>query len=318
MELHTIPTHSRRVTVHAPPAENPLFAPFLLAVLVAPATSTELQPGMIYESGQAVNVSALGLTLTLPPDHRGTLPHGSEWFVIESGSGSRMLVYADRVSEQDMIQALSAPIALPGAMLMPSGAPRKEGRRVIADFGVQAVGAAPSTARAVGRAEHGSAVVVVALGTGPADTALQAAASMHSHIVLAAPAAPAPAPAPPAGTQPPDKPGSWSEYMRGRYVARYYTRSQYTDETHLWLCSDGSFSRSASAGGYSPSGYSPSGAYQGNNGGSWSASGALPGSGQLLLRYGDGSTGTHVLELRDSKLYLDGVQWLRDSNNRCP
>ena len=119
MELHTVPTHSRRVTVHATPTETPVFTPFLLAALAAPATSTELQPGMIYEPGQAVNVSALGLTLTLPPDHRGTLPHGSEWFVIESSSGSRMLVYADRVSEQDMIQALSAPIALPGAMLMP-------------------------------------------------------------------------------------------------------------------------------------------------------------------------------------------------------
>ena len=106
----------------------------------------------------------------------------------------------------------------------------------------------------------------------------------------------------------------WQSYMRGRYIARFYTGSGYHEKTELWLCSDGRFSRSGEGGGF---GGGASGAFQGGGSGRWSASGKQPGAGELRLEHADGIA-TYRLTLEGGSLYLDGTKWLRGDNEYCP
>ena len=123
----------------------------------------------------------------------------------------------------------------------------------------------------------------------------------------------------------------WSDYMRGRYIVYYYTGSGYHEEDHIWLCSDGSYYRSNSSGGF---GGGASGAFGGKAAGRWDVNGTLPGDGILTLTTGPGvsqgsttfgdwsetrgpSQASFRLSLQNNKLYLDGSKWFRDKNQRC-
>jgi hypothetical protein len=108
---------------------------------------------------------------------------------------------------------------------------------------------------------------------------------------------------------------SWQEYLRGKYIVRYHTTTGYTDEQHLWLCSDGSFARRGAAGGF---GGGASGASQSDGTGRWEASGAGA-EGTLVLHYGDGSEARYALwwDYEKNQLFLDGKRWLHDTNERC-
>ena len=85
---------------------------------------------------------------------------------------------------------------------------------------------------------------------------------------------------------------------------RYYTDSGYTDEQHLWLCSDGTFARRGAAGGF---GGGASGAFQSDSTGRWQATGAGA-NGTLTLQYSDGSVARHELywDYEKNRLHLDG------------
>jgi hypothetical protein len=124
---------------------------------------------------------------------------------------------------------------------------------------------------------------------------------------------------------------SWSDYMRGRYIAYYYTGSGYQEEDHIWLCNDGSYYRSNSSGGF---GGGASGAFGGNATGKWKVTGAMPGEGVLTLitgpsvfegntTFGEWTEGkgpsqtSFRLSLQNNKLYLNGTKWFRDVNKRC-
>jgi hypothetical protein len=107
----------------------------------------------------------------------------------------------------------------------------------------------------------------------------------------------------------------WQPYLSGRYLARYYTTSGYTESTELWLCSDGSFYFNDQAGGF---GGGASGAYQGRGDGQWSATGAGA-TGTLTLRWASGEESRWALEYNydADELYLNGSRWLRGNNERC-
>jgi hypothetical protein len=111
--------------------------------------------------------------------------------------------------------------------------------------------------------------------------------------------------------------------MRGRYIVYYYTGSGYHEEDHIWLCSDGTYYRSNSSGGFG-----------GGASGRWQATGTKPEVGILTLTTGPGvfrgdttfgsweeNTGpsqtSFKLSIQDNKLYLNGSKWFRDNNQRC-
>lgn len=100
--------------------------------------------------------------------------------------------------------------------------------------------------------------------------------------------------------------GHWGSYMSNRHLVRYYSGSSYNEEEHLYLYSDGTYSRSFNSGGY---GGGASGATAGGNRGTWSAHGPSN-NGTLVLRGSNGQQRSYSLTL-DGALYIDGTKWLR-------
>lgn len=107
----------------------------------------------------------------------------------------------------------------------------------------------------------------------------------------------------------------WEPYLRGRYLARFYTRTGYTESTELWLCSDGVFYFNNQSGGF---GGGASGAFQGAGNGRWSASGAGA-TGSLDLEWSNGGQSTWPLEYDydQNQLFVNGQRMLRGENERC-
>jgi len=107
---------------------------------------------------------------------------------------------------------------------------------------------------------------------------------------------------------------SWLGYLKGKHIVRFFTASGYTEEQHIWLCSNGNYVRRFDSGGF---GGGASGAFQGNYDGSWTATGEGE-NGKLVLKSPDGES---VYDLRwdyhKNHLYVDGKRWLHDENNVC-
>jgi len=108
----------------------------------------------------------------------------------------------------------------------------------------------------------------------------------------------------------------WEPYLRGRYLAKYFTRSGYTESTELWLCPNGDFYFNSQVGGF---GGGASGAFQELAAGRWSAEGSGQ-RGQLFLNWSDGTRSQWLLEYdaANDRLFVDGARWLRGQNERCP
>ena len=100
--------------------------------------------------------------------------------------------------------------------------------------------------------------------------------------------------------------GHWGDYMSNRHIIRYYSGSNYQEEEHLYLFSNGTYSRSFNSGGYGGGG---SGATANSNQGTWSAKGPKN-NGTLVLRSANGQQRSYSLRV-DKVLYLDGVKWSR-------
>lgn len=107
----------------------------------------------------------------------------------------------------------------------------------------------------------------------------------------------------------------WEPYLRGMYLARYFTRTGYTESTEIWLCSDGVFYYDSQGGGF---GGGASGAAQSTGGGRWSATGAGS-AGTLILTWANGERSSLELsyDYDQDRLYLNGDRMLRGANERC-
>jgi hypothetical protein len=278
-------------------------------MLSASVGAVELQSGVIYPSGTTIEVSQMGVSLTIPQGWQGVLPQGTETFVMESAQlQARLYLVIKAVSQQQLEQALSEPLPMGGGIVIqPTSKPRSNYGLLEADYTLLNMGQSiPAFVSArVLKPQLGAAVIVLPANQ---DGQLKQAASriIKSIETLALPEA---TPAiPSAGAN------SWQTYLRGRHIQRYNTHSDYQETQHLWLCSDGSFRKTFQSGGFSMSG--ASGATQSGNQGRWQALGDSSGEGSLTLQFADGGSASYRLALKD-KLYLDGKQWLRVKNGYC-
>ncbi len=308
-----------------------------LCLLLSKLTvAVEVREGGVYAAGTRVESSQLGLSFTIPIGWQGQWPTGGEMFVLTSMAGQGYIfVYVDNMNAATVQSLMSQRIPLDqGIVLNPKGSPVQSRGAWVADYDV--IG---STQPLSGHIEtrigpHGIGVAFISVApkqsTGVVNRIVQALAGETQFK--------APKQSTASVTTSGKSDGgvnNWQEYMRGRYIVRYYTGSGYHEEDHLWLCSDGTFMRSGSSGGFSSSG--ASGAYGSQAQGKWQAKGSTSGSGTLTLAYNPGrifegsttfgdwtetSAGggnvTFNLALNNKKLYLDGKQWLRDRNQRCP
>lgn len=246
-----------------------------------------------------------GLTVYAPAGWAGQAVDATRALMQGPDGNSLILASVVDTNGGDLRAELANPIdAGSGIVLSPSGTPRADGSGLTNDFSVSGT-AIPARGVAYGRMlGDGRALVVLALGPSSSLDALRAAARpvyASARIGRSATAS--------AGS------GSWTAYLKGRALVRFYSGNGYSERHDLWLCSDGNFARRADGGGFDMGG--TSGAFEGGVVGAWTASGSTSGVGTLTLVATDGSRSQYAVSMGSDGVYLDGVRWMRGDNERC-
>ena len=303
----------------------------LCIAISAVASAAEIQQGQQYAGGALLESSEAGIALRVPEGWQGAWPAGSEMLILAIPDGTGYIfVHVAEMNEGGAAELMSQPVPLgDGIVLHPESSAAKDADGLIAaPYSVTGT-PQPWTAQINTRiGPHGVGAAFITLGK-PA-TFESIAATARSLALATQFNKPV---TQPVTTTQPGGAASWQDYMRGRYVVRYYTGSGYTEEDHIWLCSDGSFFRKSAGGGF---GGGASGAYGGSASGRWQANGGTGAVGELILQYGPGAVSENSttfgdwteqsagydrivfsLELGNNKLYLDGKQWFRDTNQQC-
>ena len=278
-----------------------------LGVAAAPAVA-QIQPGRIYAGGEQISEPELGLRLTLPGGWRGRLSPDGESFVLESEAGGGYLgVIGDEMTEADARQELAAPVDLGGGIVLtPTGAVREVASgHLSASYSVSG-----AQSDLVGTVD----VRLTQSGLGVAFILLSPPAAAQGHLEsmreFAFSLGVAEQTVQSAGGD-----DEWEPFLRGLYLARYYTATGYTESTELWLCSNGSFYYDSQGGGF---GGGVSGALQSTGGGRWSATGAGK-TGTLQLQWSSGERSSMSLEYdyEQNRVFVNGERMLRGQNERC-
>lgn len=279
----------------------------VIAIGAAPA-SAQIEPGRIYAGGEQIGDPALGLTLTLPAGWRGSLSPDGQAFVMESvAGGGYMVVIGDETTEAEARAQLAEPVDLGGGVVLrPSGDVRDvatghlTARYTVTGAPGDFVGMADVRLTDAGL---GVAFILVT----PPEAAEAHLESMREFAFSLGVTEPAAQPA--SGTD------EWEPYLRGMYLARFFTRTGYTESTELWLCANGDFYFNSQGGGF---GGGASGAVQGLGNGRWTATGAGR-TGTLILDWSGGDRSTWNLEYdyEQNRLFVNGERMLRGDNERC-
>ena len=291
-----------------------------LRVLLAAATalspaSAQIQQGRTYAGGDTLVDPESGLRLTMPDGWTGRLSASGEAFEMRSTQGGGiMVVIAEPLTAEDARRRMAQRIELgDGLVLVPADSVREIATGHLS--GSYTVTGAASTL--VGRVDvrlarsglgvafvllsppaeveiHESTLRAFAFSLGVRDPGRQASASSL------------------VGAESDD---AWAPYLKGKYLARYFTRTGYTESTELWLCSDGTFRYTSQGGGF---GGGASGASLGRGNGRWSASGAGE-TGSLVLHWSGGGQTTLALryDYANNRLFVDGERFLRGRNEVC-
>jgi len=286
----------------------------VLAVATAPAAAAQIEPGRIYTGGEQISDPGSGLTLTLPAGWRGRLSPDGESFVLESDvGGGYMVVVADALSEAEARQQMAEPLDLgDGIVLTPAGQVRDVASgHLSAAYSVR--GAASEFVGTVDLRVTQAGLGVAFILLSPPDAAPAQQEAMREFAFSLG--VQEPTQQAPGGGQAAASNDEWEPYLRGRYLARYFTRTGYTESTELWLCSNGEFYYDSQGGGF---GGGASGALQSRGQGRWSATGAGK-TGTLMLAWSSGEqTSLDLLyDYDNDRLYVNGDRMLRGNNERC-
>lgn len=279
------------------------------APLAAVAQVTEIEPNVRYDAGTRVGVAAMGASFVIPDGWLGTMPPGSEIFLLGSEVEAGLIaVLGNQVSGiEEAAASFAEELTLdPGVVLVPDGAPRVEGSTVRQTYRASAQGQV-LFGQAYGRlGPTGIGVAFVAMGpesSAPRHRALldELAASLE----LQAPAVSSPG----ASASSTD----WDAVLRGRKLHYLYTASGFHEEVQIDLCADGTFYRSGGGGGFDGGTPGASGAWQHGGAGRWGVTGGV-----LRLESSDGKVASYQLSFDGEKLLLDGDRYFRVDPDRCP
>ena len=277
-----------------------------IAVLAAPSTSlAQLDTAAAPTPPSALELPA-GLTLAVPQGWRGAVADAATASLAGPDGDSTILVVMKTETREQIEAELAAPLDLGrGIVLTPSAAPQKADDDYLADY---AVAGTPRPARGVLRIKvlaDGRAIALVGVvpeaaveDTRRIEGEIMAASLAHAPVALQAAEA-----------------GSWGEYLRGRYLAMFYSGGTYHEKHELWFCSDGTYASAMDGGGFTAD--VASGAFGSNATGTWSATGDLSAEGSITMIRSDGQQGQARVQMGADGLYLNGARWLRGDNNRC-
>jgi hypothetical protein len=285
----------------------------VLAVSVAPAAAAQIEPGRIYTGREQISDPGTGLTLTIPAGWRGRLSPDGESFLLESEvGGGYIVVVADALTEAQARQQMAEPLDLgDGIVLTLAGQVRDVASgHLSASYSVRGPASEFVGTVDVRVTQAGLGVAFILLSPPAAAEAQQEAMREFAFSLgVQEQNQPVPGAGQAAGND------EWEPYLRGRYLARYFTRTGYTESTELWLCSNGEFYYDSQGGGF---GGGASGAVQSRGQGRWSATGAGR-AGTLLLTWSSGERTSLELsyDYEDDRLYVNGDRMLRGNNERC-
>jgi hypothetical protein len=224
----------------------------------------------------------------------------------ETGGGY-MVVIGDQATEAEARQQLAAPVDLGGGVVLtPSGAVQEiASGHLTSSYSVSGAESEFVGTVDVRLTQAGLAVAFVLLS--PAAAVGGHLESMREFAFSLGVTEPTP--------QSTGGGDEWDPFLRGAYLAQYFTATGYTESFELWLCSDGVFYYNGQAGGF---GGGASGAAQTTDRGVWSASGSGR-TGTLVLEWSNGERSTMDLEYdyEQNRTFMNGERWLRGDNERC-
>jgi hypothetical protein len=285
---------------------------FIMLMNASLVAAVEIQEGVRYQGGTALSSAEYGVGFTIPPGWEGTLPSGSQFFVMgHTGYQAYVFAGADEMTLADAQQTMSQPIDMgDGVVFKPNGKVKVVGSTLTASYTVSG-GQQPLVGYVkthIGKFGRGIAFLA-ASPINSANDVMNAVNGINASLSFNQPKA-AETTKVAAGSA--KRQGPWVEFITGRKLSHFFTRSGYTEEDYIWLCSGGKFYHSGKSGGF---GGGASGAFESNSGGVWSVSGGMN-AGTLQLHYNDGSVGTYeVTREGDSKLFLDGKRYFREYND---
>jgi len=285
-----------------------------------------LQPGKIYQGGENISVIELGLGFVIPENWSGGLNPANQMFVMENQSKDALIfAIAEEATEAQLTTYLHGPLSLtPTLHLNLQEALTKDNKIVSGQYSVLYNPELLALVKAKNIKENVAVAFILVSEQSKMPERESVLNDMMANLKTLETSSTAqtlasqqePQQVPQQKTkQYSSQEQTWQSYLKGKHIVRFYTASGYTEEQHIWLCSDGRFARKFDSGGF---GGGASGAFSGRYGGRWQAQGAGE-HGRLYLQFNTGEVSQYQLrwDYSTSKLYVDGKRWLHDNNQLC-
>lgn len=293
-----------------------IFLVVLTCLVHSPAFSVEPRPGEIYPGGATIEVNTLGVKFTIPDQWQGALdPSGGVFLMEPPGRVATLFVIADVISADQTYAFLKGPVQLSNDLhLKLDGGIERNGNSFSAGYTVAFNPTLSAETRAKS-GENGTSIAFFLVSQSTHATRLTSKLDkVFASLVLQTTGVQQTPNTKAENNDPAASDNSWLSYLKGKHIVRYFTTSGYTEEQHIWLCSNGNYVRRFDGGGF---GGGASGAFQGSFDGTWNASGEGE-HGQLILNASDGQA---VYNLRwdygNNRLYVDEKRWLHSKNTVC-
>ena len=268
----------------------------------------EIQQDVEYRGQTILKSTPYGISFMLPSGWSGIYPANSDFFIMKSQSfDGYIFVATDKMTLEQAKQTMSQPVDLgDGIIFQPKGKVKNNpAQQLEATYNVSGSQNPLSGIIKTIIGEYGWGISFIAASS-PKDIN-----KIHGDLdkIISSLKLTNPDQNKPSASS--DSNSPWFEQLNGRKLSHFYTATGYTEEDYIWLCGNGYFYKSFNSGGF---GGGASGAFQSKNGGRWSVSGPLQ-QGTLILMYNDGSTARYQLTHEETKLFLDGKRYFRETAN---
>ena len=113
----------------------------LSLLLSSPANAEEIRVGQVYQGGQTLDISGLGVSFTIPNNWLGQLDADGVILLGSNTEGGMLLVFGSKTTAQEVIAEFNTSIPMDETMaLVPKGSPTLKDERLSIDYTVNVNG----------------------------------------------------------------------------------------------------------------------------------------------------------------------------------
>ena len=113
----------------------------LSTLLSSPASAEEIRVGQVYQGGQTIDISGLGVSFTIPNNWLGQLDADGVILLGSNTEGGMLLVFGSKTTTQEVIAEFNTSIPMDETMaLVPKGSPTLKDERITIDYTVNVNG----------------------------------------------------------------------------------------------------------------------------------------------------------------------------------